>query len=1016
MLITRVELENIKNYESGEFEFGPGVTAICGPNGAGKTTILEAIAWALFDQLPYKKEDFLRRGSKKGAVRVTFRSTIDEREYTVYRDTGAGYYVYDPVTKMRVVEQKSQVAAWLKAHLGVEPGTDLKTLFTSTIGVPQGTFTVDFADQPSRRKVGFDKVLRVDEYQRSSDELRDLTKLMQQRDTALREDIARVEVEVERLDGLQEELAHAQQQVRDLGQRLSEGERDLERARARLAQLDELRNRIERLGSDAAALSARIQETERRHVAIVEDVTSSRKAAEAVSAATAGYNVYNEAQAALAELDEQKSRREAIRKELAEREREQVRIDADLRNQREKLAQLEADRAEIARLAARVAEQEELEKRRGELHKLLGQLDALLAQKDRAQRDLDALRTEYARITKQIDEAEKLKDLAESAPRLEVERQQAEARLSEMRLDFQRLNERRKESKRVREAIATLTVEVKTLEREIAEGASAERMADLLPQLEAEAQSVTEEVYRLKAAIEREQKLLDRIQDGLCPLLSQKCLNMKDGQGLDQYFHAQLGDDRQRLARLDRKQKEIQAQVEAAREAFKKSSGIASQRAMLARREEELELKREEAANLEKEIAQITVTEQAIRSFTAEFESLQRNLKAAQNARITYEGLGALRAHHESLKSEGSQKRKAFDELVEKIAALSGARDELDQVNERLSLLDDPRGRVNALRKGLEKEAEIHETITAFEAEAQEIANRITGLHDRLTPFNELDERIAAAQTRRAMSERDYRLYLDNQPIAALLESRETELNAVEKELEERRDRLARIEEELAEALSLYDEQEQIQLRAKAEELINITAALAADLLTANARVEELTREIDRLLAARERLAELVWKRDRYAEMLNFSDFVRDLLKKAGPHITEAHLQSISIEANQLYREIAGNPMVSLRWDSGYEIILEEEGHERPFASLSGGEQMAAALAVRLALLKELAEIRIAFFDEPTTNMDEDRRRNLAQQIGRIKDFDQLFVISHDDTFEGFTDRVISVRGVADRA
>ena len=68
---------------------------------------------------------------------------------------------------------------------------------------------------------------------------------------------------------------------------------------------------------------------------------------------------------------------------------------------------------------------------------------------------------------------------------------------------------------------------------------------------------------------------------------------------------------------------------------------------------------------------------------------------------------------------------------------------------------------------------------------------------------------------------------------------------------------------------------------------------------------------------------------------------------------------------------------------------------------------MAAALAFRLALLKELSEINIAFFDEPTSNLDEDRRRNLAQQIGRIKHFNQLFVVSHDDSFEAYTDQVI---------
>jgi exonuclease SbcC len=68
---------------------------------------------------------------------------------------------------------------------------------------------------------------------------------------------------------------------------------------------------------------------------------------------------------------------------------------------------------------------------------------------------------------------------------------------------------------------------------------------------------------------------------------------------------------------------------------------------------------------------------------------------------------------------------------------------------------------------------------------------------------------------------------------------------------------------------------------------------------------------------------------------------------------------------------------------------------------------MAAALAVRLALLKQLSDIRIAFFDEPTVNMDAERRERLAQQIGQVRHFDQLFVISHDDTFEETVDHVV---------
>jgi DNA repair exonuclease SbcCD ATPase subunit len=70
---------------------------------------------------------------------------------------------------------------------------------------------------------------------------------------------------------------------------------------------------------------------------------------------------------------------------------------------------------------------------------------------------------------------------------------------------------------------------------------------------------------------------------------------------------------------------------------------------------------------------------------------------------------------------------------------------------------------------------------------------------------------------------------------------------------------------------------------------------------------------------------------------------------------------------------------------------------------------MAAALAVRLGLLRQVSTINLAFFDEPTANLDERRRDNLAEQILEIKGFSQLFVISHDDTFEQDTDHVIHV-------
>src|SRR5918998_168167 len=222
MHVTRVELENIKAYERAEFNFERGITAITGENGAGKTTIIEAIAWALFDMLDYRKEDFLRRGAKKGTVRVTFESDIDERLYTVYRDTGQGYYVYDQREKIKLAEKKTDVANMLRKLLGIEPGTDMEALFRSAIGVPQGTFTADFLRPAAQRKAAFDKLLKVEEYRDGAERLRDTVNLIHERTAEVRGRIAGAESQLARYDELVEEHKRVAARVAELSVTLEE--------------------------------------------------------------------------------------------------------------------------------------------------------------------------------------------------------------------------------------------------------------------------------------------------------------------------------------------------------------------------------------------------------------------------------------------------------------------------------------------------------------------------------------------------------------------------------------------------------------------------------------------------------------------------------------------------------------------------------------------------------------------------------------------------------------------------
>src|SRR6476469_4595041 len=193
MHISKVELENIKSHVDSKFEFSRGTIAITGRNGAGKTTIIEAIAWALFDLLDYKKEDFVRRGTEKGWVEVTFQSGLDDREYVVDRDSGTGYHVTDPRLNTRLAVKKDEVVRFLWQHLGLEPGTDLKSLFRQAIGVPQGSFTAIFLEGATDRKIAFDRLRKVEEYRQAAQKLIETERFIASGVADARERIARAE-------------------------------------------------------------------------------------------------------------------------------------------------------------------------------------------------------------------------------------------------------------------------------------------------------------------------------------------------------------------------------------------------------------------------------------------------------------------------------------------------------------------------------------------------------------------------------------------------------------------------------------------------------------------------------------------------------------------------------------------------------------------------------------------------------------------------------------------------------
>ncbi|MCJ7770106.1 hypothetical protein MUP37_00860 [Candidatus Bathyarchaeota archaeon] len=105
-----------------------------------------------------------------------------------------------------------------------------------------------------------------------------------------------------------------------------------------------------------------------------------------------------------------------------------------------------------------------------------------------------------------------------------------------------------------------------------------------------------------------------------------------------------------------------------------------------------------------------------------------------------------------------------------------------------------------------------------------------------------------------------------------------------------------------------------------------------------------------------------------------------------------------------------------IRIDNDYNLSVLGVGEEKDIDQISGGERVALAIAIRLAIAHVLSvKIETIIMDEPTTNLGDERRRELVNILssffregGRI--IPQMLIITHHPEIEDVADTVYTVR------
>lgn len=354
----------------------------------------------------------------------------------------------------------------------------------------------------------------------------------------------------------------------------------------------------------------------------------------------------------------------------------------------------------------------------------------------------------------------------------------------------------------------------------------------------------------------------------------------------------------------------------------------------------------------------------------------------------------------EQARAEVERRRQAFQDAQKQEHALATAPGEREKLEAALAALGNPRREYQRIEDQLQKEPALRAETEQVRSQTKSAAEETAAIREALAAYSHLDADVQANQQAREALQPAHLRYLSNSKSAQEFEQRQHKVRMLERESVNRRGALHQAELLLETARAAYSADKHLQVRSEYQNTLN---ALASARMYIRLKRERLS-EVEHLVhALHEKERELGSKQSELRETVNaysVLEQIRGWLREAGPQVTQRLVRRISLDASAIYMDIMNDHSGWLEWQSDYELLLNVRGAKREFRQLSGGEQMTAALALRLALLKQTSAIDIAFFDEPTAHLDPERRNNLADQISRIKGFTQMFVISHDDTFE----------------
>ena len=486
-------------------------------------------------------------------------------------------------------------------------------------------------------------------------------------------------------------------------------------------------------------------------------------------------------------------------------------------------------------------------------------------------------------------------------------------------------------------------------------------------ELEKELKLLEEQKIIFETEIKTLKKSSKELSDKICPFLNEKCQNLEDKEAED-YFSSKISIKTEDLENL-KKNIEEKTQILLEKEIFedKKKQYFELEKSI---KDLEFSSKNEEI-NL-KEI------ELDIKNLDMDIQKLIEN-QEFQNSQMLREKKKELEVELRNLNLD--EKRENLKNLLENLEI------EKEKILKNQNSIENNLKEIDEYSKKIKEDT--NKNIESIKSEIKTFENK---LDDLKNPYNE---------------------YLKNNVLAEDLENLLLKVNKNIKELYSLRadknllkEKVSNLEEkikniQIAELKEKYD--------TIKEELNEINKKLGSS----QEKIENYKKILEKISSQEERQKKLLIEFKKLENKFNKASLIRNEVGQMGRAISKYMLSGISNIASLNFNKITGRTE-RIEWSNEekdkYAVYLVGQERKIAFEQLSGGEQVSVAIAIRGTMTEYFTNSKFMILDEPTNNLDTERKKLLAEYMGEIlNNLEQSIIVTHDDTFREMAEKIIEL-------